>query len=98
MIFIPLYLLAINLVAFTAMGIDKKKAIDHKWRIPEKRLFLYVILGGGIGGTLGMTTFRHKTKHWYFKLFFPLIAIVEYAALIYILYRFFPGALPFLGK
>ena len=96
MIFIPIYLLAINLVAFTAMGIDKKKAIDHKSRIPEKRLFLYVILGGGIGGTIGMTLFRHKTKHWYFKLFFPLIAIVEYAALIFVLYKFFPEVFSFL--
>lgn len=93
MILIPIYLLAINLVAFTAMGLDKRKAEQHKWRIPEIRLFLYVILGGGIGGTLGMSMFRHKTKHWYFKLFFPLIAIVEYAAIIFIIIKFFPNIL-----
>lgn len=91
MIFIPIYLLAINLVAFSAMGIDKKKAEQHKWRIPEKRLFLYVILGGGIGGTLGMTMFRHKTKHWYFKLFFPLITIAEYAVIAIVIFKFFPN-------
>ena len=30
------YLLLINLVGFALMGIDKSKAIRHKWRIPEK--------------------------------------------------------------
>ncbi len=91
MIFIPIYLLAINLVAFTAMGLDKRKAVKHKWRIPEKRLFLYVILGGGVGGTLGMSMFRHKTKHWYFKVFFPLITILEYAAIIFVVIKFYPN-------
>lgn len=35
-----LYLLLINLFAFALMGIDKEKARRHKWRIPEKTLFL----------------------------------------------------------
>lgn len=90
MIFIPIYLLSINLVALTAMGLDKKKAIDKKWRIPEKRLFLYVLLGGGVGGTFGMMLFRHKTKHWYFRIFFPLITIVEYGLGIFVTVKFFP--------
>lgn len=93
MVFIPIYLLVINLVAFTAMGLDKKKAIDKKWRIPEKRLFLYVLLGGGVGGTFGMMLFRHKTKHWYFRIFFPLIAIVEYGLAVFVIFKFFPWIL-----
>ena len=45
------YLIAINVVALTAMGIDKVRSMtDTKRRIPEKRLFLYVLLGGGFGG------------------------------------------------
>ncbi len=76
-------LIAINVIALTAMGLDKVKSLTGKWRIPEKRLFIYVLLGGGIGGCLGMFLYRHKTKHWYFKVFFPLITIAEYAALIY---------------
>lgn len=59
-------LLGINILAFSLMGIDKRRARRHLWRIPEKTLFLVVLLGGGIGGTLGMFFFRHKTKHWYF--------------------------------
>lgn len=78
-------LLGINVLAFLLMGIDKQRARRHLWRIPEKTLFLVVLLGGGIGGTLGMFFFRHKTKHWYFRLGFPAIAILEYAALVYFL-------------
>ena len=78
-------LLGINVLAFLLMGIDKWRARRHLWRIPEKTLFLVVLLGGGIGGTLGMFFFRHKTKHWYFRLGFPAIAILEYVALVYFL-------------
>lgn len=78
-------LLGINILAFSLMGIDKRRARRHLWRIPEKTLFLVVLLGGGIGGTLGMFFFRHKTKHWYFRLGFPAISILEYAALVYFL-------------
>lgn len=53
-------------------------------RIPEKTLFLAVILGGGIGGTAGMFFFRHKTRHWYFRFFFPLLAVLQAAGLIYL--------------
>lgn len=81
------YLIAINVVALTAMGIDKVRSMtDTKRRIPEKRLFLYVLLGGGFGGCLGMKLYRHKTKDRNFKIFFPLITILEYGVLLFILY------------
>ncbi|MBR6697854.1 MAG: DUF1294 domain-containing protein [Lachnospiraceae bacterium] len=78
------YLVVINLIAFAIMGLDKNYAAKGKWRIPEKTLFLPVLLGGGIGGVLGMRVFRHKTKHWYFAIGFPLIMVIEYALLIYV--------------
>lgn len=82
-----LYLAVINLVAFALMGIDKRKAIQNKWRISEKTLFLTVILGGGLGGTLGMHMFHHKTKHWYFRYGFPAILVIEAAILFYCIFR-----------
>jgi uncharacterized membrane protein YsdA (DUF1294 family) len=87
-IIILIYLLVINLTAFIAMFVDKQKAKKHKWRVPEKVLFLFVVLGGGIGGTAAMSLFRHKTKHWYFKIGFPLITIVEIAASVIICIKF----------
>ena len=71
-----------NLIAFALMGIDKHKAKAGKWRIKEATLFLATGLMGGLGGTLGMYAFRHKTKHWYFKLGFPALLIVQVALII----------------
>ena len=82
------YLVIVNFVAFVLMFLDKKKAEKGKWRIPEKSLFLPVILGGGIGGVLGMQVFRHKTKHWYFAIGFPAILVVEYILMIFLLIKF----------
>ncbi len=74
-------LLVMNLLAFALMGIDKMKAKAGAWRIPEKTLFLATALFGGLGGTLGMAFFRHKTKHWYFKLGFPALLVIQIALL-----------------
>jgi len=78
---IAVILLVMNLLAFALMGIDKLKAKAGAWRIPEKTLFLVTALFGGVGGTLGMTFFRHKTKHWYFKFGFPALLVIQIALL-----------------
>lgn len=72
-----------NVIAFVLMGVDKIKAKMDKRRIPERVLFLFAILFGAIGGTIGMYSFRHKTKHWYFAVFFPALAILQFALLVY---------------
>ena len=74
---IVIYLILINIIAFLAMYIDKRKAKKGKRRIPEKTLFILVGLGGGIGGILGMYLFRHKTKKTRFVIGFPAILIFE---------------------
>ncbi|MBE5804206.1 MAG: DUF1294 domain-containing protein [Clostridiales bacterium] len=66
-----------NVIAFALMGLDKKRAKAGQWRIKEATLFLAAGLFGALGGTLGMFTFRHKTKHWYFKLGFPALLAVQ---------------------
>ncbi|MBQ4579397.1 MAG: DUF1294 domain-containing protein [Clostridia bacterium] len=82
-------LVVMNLAAFALMGIDKAKAKAGAWRIPEKTLFLVTALFGGLGGTLGMSFFRHKTKHWYFKYGFPVLLVVQIVLLALVL----PGLL-----
>lgn len=81
-----IYLVAINLVGFASMGMDKRRAKRGKWRIPEARLFLYAILGGSVGSIAGMWTFHHKTKHWYFKYGMPLILILQAALAIWLIF------------
>ena len=78
-------LFVMNLLAFALMGIDKAKAKAGVWRIPEKTLFLVTALFGGLGGTLGMNVFRHKTKHWYFKFGFPALLVIQLAVLALVL-------------
>ena len=84
---IIIYLAAINLVGFTLMGVDKRRAVKGAWRISEAALFLAAVLGGSIGSILGMRVFRHKTKHWYFKYGMPAILIAQIALAIFILTR-----------
>lgn len=79
-----------NLVSFALMGIDKLRARRGAWRISEKALFLTTACFGGLGGVLGMKVFHHKTKHWYFIVFFPALLVIQVvilAAGIYWLYR-----------
>ena len=70
-------LLALNIVSFFLMGYDKQCARKNRRRIPENTLFLSAILFGALGGTLGMFIFRHKTRHWYFRVFFPLLLFLQ---------------------
>lgn len=72
-----LYVIVINVIGFAFMGIDKKRARKHQWRIPEKTLFLVAVLLGSIGTWAGMYVFHHKTKHWYFVLGMPAILILQ---------------------
>ena len=83
-----IYLLAVNLLLFALMGIDKWKAKRGAWRIPEKTLFLTAALGGSIGGILGMKVFRHKTRHNSFKYGFPAILLAQLAVIGGVVYLF----------
>ena len=71
------YLIAMNIIGFFVMGMDKWKARNNRWRIPEKTLFAVSVLGGSIGTLVGMHVFHHKTKHWYFRVGMPLILILQ---------------------
>ncbi|MBR0040530.1 MAG: DUF1294 domain-containing protein [Oscillospiraceae bacterium] len=87
---LPLWQLAAILLAvmsvllFLLMGVDKGKARRGTWRVSEKTLFVLALLGGAIGGTAGMFLFRHKTKHWYFRIGFPLLAAAQLALAVWL--------------
>lgn len=82
---ILLYVVAVNVVGFALMGIDKSRAKRQAWRIPEKTLFMCAFCGGSFGMIVGMNTFRHKTKHWYFKYGLPAILVVQMVLAGYLL-------------
>lgn len=71
------YLIIANFIGFIIMLIDKQRAIHKEWRIPEKTLLGISVFGGSIGMLLGMSTFRHKTKHLKFTLGVPFILFLQ---------------------
>ncbi len=78
------YFLFINIAGYASMGLDKRKAKRHDWRIPEATLFSIAILGGSVGSIFGMFHFRHKTKHWYFVVGLPVIFFIQLAIAIHL--------------
>mgnify|MGYP002868261644 CR=1 FL=1 len=75
--YLGIYLILMNLLALTLMGVDKRRARAGKWRIRERTLFLSAALGGSVGAILGMQLFRHKTKHKSFTIGMPMILLVQ---------------------
>ncbi len=72
-----------SLAGFVVCFSDKRRAIKGRWRYSEKSLFVLAFLGGALGFFLGMRIFRHKTRHWYFVLFMPLMAAMQWGLALY---------------
>lgn len=82
------FIFIMSVVGFISMGADKQKAKKGKWRTPEATLFIIALLGGALGSVIGMQVFRHKTKHWYFALFMPLILVAQIALVAFLFVKF----------
>ena len=79
------YLLAANITAFAAFGVDKHRAKRDEWRVSERALFLLALIGGSLGAVCGMCVFHHKTKHRYFLIGLPAILFAHCALLYFLL-------------
>jgi len=66
------FYIIINILTFLIWGFDKWRAQNHQWRISEKMLFTFILLGGAFGAIMGMQAFHHKTR----KTQFWVIAII----------------------
>ena len=76
------WLILINIVAFAAYGIDKRRARKHEWRIPEATLIGLAVVGGSIGAYAGMRLFHHKTLHAKFRAGIPALMAVQFILLL----------------
>ncbi len=81
---LPYIILFLNILGFVMVMLDKYEAKNRLWRIPERTFFLLSILGGGIGVFLGLLTFNHKTKHWYFMTLIPFIIVIQVLFVYYL--------------
>lgn len=79
------YLLAINVLAFAVYGVDKWKARQGRWRVPEATLLGLAALGGSAGAWVAMQLFRHKTKKNKFRYGVPIMFVLQLAAVLYFL-------------
>ena len=74
------YLGLINGITLILFGLDKRRAIRQKRRIPIVTLLGCSFVGGALGGLMGMYMFRHKTRKDYFTLGLPLMLVMQAAA------------------
>ncbi len=74
------YGLAINLLAYAAMVMDKAKAEHRVRRIPEATLLKLALLGGSVGIVVAQRTIRHKTRKEPFRS--RLVAIIVLQVLV----------------
>lgn len=87
--FFLLYIVVINIIAFITMLYDKKMAINYRWRVPEKEIFILALLLGSIGVYAGMYIFRHKTQHKKFSIGIPIILVINVISVIRIIQYLF---------
>lgn len=73
-------LTVVNAVAFIVYGIDKYRARNAKWRIPEATLLMLAVVGGSVGA------WHHKTRHMKFRYGVPVILLLQIvvATLLYV--------------
>jgi len=78
------YLLIVNMICLWLFLVDKRRAQNGRYRIRERDLFFWALIGGATGGWLGMYLFHHKTRHFKFKFGFPLIVLLQLGIIYYI--------------
>lgn len=81
-----IYLTFVNIITFIIYGVDKWKAKNNQWRIPEKRLLFLAVIGGSVGALAGIYIFHHKTLHKKFTIGVPVILILQMLFAYSILY------------
>ena len=62
-----------GVASFAMYGMDKKRAMNSKWRIPEYILRIFDLLGGWPGAIVAQQTLRHKNRKTGYQIIFWLI-------------------------
>jgi len=80
-----IWLAIASLITFILYGFDKARAKSGGWRVPEKVLHLWALIGGFTGGWAGRTIFHHKTQKGIFT-FILVISTLIHIGLVYWLF------------
>ncbi len=85
-----LYYLVIISAVSVILCVYDKIAAKHKWqRISENSLLFCGVLGGALAMYTTMRIIHHKTKHTKFMLGLPIIILVQIAAILLVLVKFY---------
>lgn len=89
--FAGIYLAFVNMTAFVLFGIDKWKAVHHRYRIRESVLLGVSAAGGALGGLLAMHLFRHKTQKPGFAWGIPVMLVIWAGILLWAVMTYWKG-------
>lgn len=82
---------ALNVFTFLLYGWDKLNARSNAWRVSERQLWLFTLLGGSVGALAGMHVFRHKTQKSSFQFVIACILLLHVAIVVLVFRSFFAG-------
>lgn len=73
-----------SIITFLVYAIDKSKAQNKRWRIPESNLHFLGLIGGWPGAFIAQKTLHHKSKKEEFQAVFWCTVFINYSALEYL--------------
>ena len=84
-LYIVAVLVVLNIISFVLMALDKKRAKKDRWPLSEKTLFISAALFGALGAMMGMYMLHHKTRKWYFRVFIPLLFVIQLGITVFLM-------------
>ena len=78
-------IILLNIITSIVFIYDKYSACKHKSRISENTLMILSLIGGATSLYLLMYIINHKTRKTKFTFFIPVIIIIQYSFLLFIL-------------
>ena len=84
-VLIILFFILINVIAIVLMKKDKEYAEKGERRIREATLLIVALIGGSLGMYYAMFKYKHKTLHNKFSIGIPVIIVMQFAYISYLL-------------
>ncbi len=81
------YLAIVNLVSAFLFWWDKRRAVSGAWRVGERTLHVWAVLGGFVGGIWAIRRFHHKNRKMRFLAVYSLASlghVAIWAAVIFL--------------
>ncbi|WP_048610540.1 DUF1294 domain-containing protein [Vibrio coralliirubri] len=74
-----------SMLTYLMYAKDKRAAINGNWRVPEKTLHIFSVVGGWLGALIAQDKLRHKTQKQPFRAIYWVTVAVNVAAFVWTL-------------